>query len=479
VKRKALSITPNIANRKLAIGAAIVIIVLVIIDLLATRQILYFDNTGQTVVFILTVVIAYGIGSWVLLGYTGQISKELRAKSRFINITYWGVTMTQFSLFGILLYIIYNNGVNCYEYFTFCNSSVYQRTLVFAISTIAATFVMGIISFKFFSWFRLSYRNYMLLLYGLAALTSGISIAINGGTKLLLSEIVEEESLGGAVPESAWIYKTYKQYDGEVQHKVVNPITTVLYVVPTDNLQLYKNLIYVESYLPYIFTWAATVVLLREFYKRKGKIPLIFWVVLSIPLLLYLIGSFLVFALPADNPYKYYYRLVFRAGTIGSSVLFGFAFYVITRNVTAGKIKDYLAITAIGIMIIGMANGISGYQQTYGIAAHSLVLLASYLYSFGFYFSAISISHDNSLRHYIREFAKKESRFLDSIGRAQQEQEVQRVISKVYKAIREQEQALKEETAIGQTIDKEDMENYVGVVLKEVNEIRKQDPTKR
>ena len=342
---------------------------LVIIDLLATRQILYFDNTGQTIVFILTVVLAYGIGSWILLGYTGQISKELRAKSRFINITYWGVTITQFTLFGILLYMIYNNSVNCYEYFTFCNNSVYPRTLVFAISTYrGATFVMGIISFKFFTWYRLSYRNYMLLLYGLAALTSGISIAINGGTKLLLSEIVEEESLGGAVPESAWIYKTYKQYDGEVQHKVVNPITTVFYVVPTDNLQLYKNLIYVESYLPYIFTSAATVVLLREFYKRKGKIPLIFWVVLSIPLILYLIGSFLVFALPADNPYKYYYRLVFRAGILWKQHSFGFAFYIITRNVTAGRIKDYLTITAIGIIIIGMANGISGYQQTFGVA---------------------------------------------------------------------------------------------------------------
>ena len=69
---------PDIANRKLAIVPAIVIIVLVIIDLLATRQILYFDNTGQTIVFVFTVVLAYGICSWVLLGYTGQISKELR-----------------------------------------------------------------------------------------------------------------------------------------------------------------------------------------------------------------------------------------------------------------------------------------------------------------------------------------------------------------------------------------------------------------
>ena len=151
MKQKDLFAFPRIANRKLAVTAAVVIIVLVVIDLLATRQILYFDNKGETTIFILTVVIAYGIGSWVLLEYTRQISKELRAKSRFINITYWAITITQFSLFGILLYMIYNNSVNCYEYFTFCNSSVYLRTLVFAISTIAATFVMGVISFKFFS----------------------------------------------------------------------------------------------------------------------------------------------------------------------------------------------------------------------------------------------------------------------------------------------------------------------------------------
>lgn len=311
----------------------------------------------------------------------------------------------------------------------------------------------------------------MLLLYGLAALTSGISVAINGGTKLLLAEIEEEESPVDAVPEAAWIYKTFEQYGGEVQHKVVNPDTTVLYVVPTDNLQFYKNLIYVESYLPYIFTWAATVVLLREFYKRKGKIPIVFWIVLSIPLILYLIGSFLVFALPSDSPYKYYYRLIFRAGTIGSSALFGYAFYIIARNVTAGKVKDYLTITAIGIIIIGMANGISGYQQTYGIAAHSLVLIASYLYSFGFYFSAISISLDSRLRQYIRELAKEETRLLDSIGRAQEEQEIQRIVSRAHKIVREQ--ALLEQTSTEQSIDKEDMDNYLDIVLREVSNVRK------
>lgn len=309
------------------------------------------------------------------------------------------------------------------------------------------------------------------MLYGLAALTSGISVAINGGTKLIIAYSVEEESPLGTVPESAWIYKTYEKYDGEVQHKVVNPDTTVLYVVPSENLQLYKNLIYVESYLPYIFTWAATVVLLREFYKRKSRLPITFWIVLSVPLLLYLIGSFLVFALPSDDPYKYYYRLVYRAGTIGSSALFGYAFYIITRNVKAGKIKDYLTITAIGIIIIGMANGISGYQQTFGVAAHSLVLLASYLYSFGFYFSAISMSQDEKLRQSIKQFAKKESRLLDSIGRAQIEQEIQ---NKVFKIAREQEQSLKLKAEVQNPIDKEDMEQYLQMVL-EVKKAHKQD----
>ena len=43
---------------------------------------------------------------------------------------------------------------------------------------------------------------------------------------------------------------------------------------------------------------------------------------------------------------------MFRAGTIGSSMLFGLAFYLITRtgepvNVSAEKVKDYLTISSI------------------------------------------------------------------------------------------------------------------------------------
>jgi hypothetical protein len=147
-----------------------------------------------------------------------------------------------------------------------------------------------------------------------------------------------------------------------------------------------KNSLDYLAALPYVFTWLGVAALLRQYYKsvKPRKFPIKFWIVLVIPLVLYLIGSGLIISLPADIPYRFYFRLIFRGGTIASSLLFGLAFYVTTRNVTSVKVRDYLTISAIGIIPIGIANEISALQQTYGVAAHSLVFLSSYLFVIGF-----------------------------------------------------------------------------------------------
>ena len=78
--------------RKIAVATAAVIITLIILDLLMTRQILPYGTASASIVeivlFILTVIIGYGIGTWAIIGYTGKISKELRTKSRLINGMY-------------------------------------------------------------------------------------------------------------------------------------------------------------------------------------------------------------------------------------------------------------------------------------------------------------------------------------------------------------------------------------------------------
>jgi hypothetical protein len=77
------------------------------------------------------------------------------------------------------------------------------------------------------------------------------------------------------------------------------------------------------------------------------------------------------------------------------------------------RIKDYLTISAIGIVMIGIANEASALQQTFGAAAHGFVLLSSFMFSIGLYYSAISISQDSSLRRLIR---KSTVQLLDNMG---------------------------------------------------------------
>jgi magnesium-transporting ATPase (P-type) len=184
-----------VSSRKLFSAIASIIIVLVILDLLTTRQVLPYGTVTTSIIeiilFVLTVVVGYGIGSWILLVYTKKISTGLRTKSPFVRIMDLAVTITQFSLFGILLFVIYNNSVNCHDYFNLCNSNRIASTSIYAISSIAATIIMGLMSFKFFSWYKVNNRNFIVLFYGLAAAALAISIAGDAFDKLLLIKVVE------------------------------------------------------------------------------------------------------------------------------------------------------------------------------------------------------------------------------------------------------------------------------------------------
>jgi hypothetical protein len=116
-----------------------------------------------------------------------------------------------------------------------------------------------------------------------------------------------------------------------------------------------------------------------------------------------------------DEAYRYYFRILFRAGTIAGNIVFGLAFFVIARRMPSSKIKEFLIITGIGDIIVGIALSTSALEPTYGVAAHSLVLLSSYLFSVGLYVCAISLSQDISLRKSIR---RSNIQLVDNIGSA-------------------------------------------------------------
>ena len=66
-----------VTSIKASIAISAVIIALLSLILFSVRQnILTYDNTLETVYFILTVVIAYGLGSWFILGYVKQTARS-------------------------------------------------------------------------------------------------------------------------------------------------------------------------------------------------------------------------------------------------------------------------------------------------------------------------------------------------------------------------------------------------------------------
>ena len=58
---------------------------------------------------------------------------------------------------------------------------------------------------------------------------------------------------------------------------------------------------------------------------------------------------------------------------------------------------------------------------------------ASYLFSLGFYFSAVSVSQDEKLRRSIRKYLMEESNLLESIGTAQMKQDIEKTVLKIAK----------------------------------------------
>jgi hypothetical protein len=369
---------------------------------------------------------------------------------------HWTVIVIQFALLGILLLILISN-----------TGHLLLSPAVFAISSIASSVVIGLIGFKFFSWFKLSNKkNLVILFYGIAAFALGSSILEDAGTKLLLVDVVQEKTPPRAIVESSFLYKPSEKYDGEIIYKIVNSDnTTTLYIIPNSSLVLYNLLNSTVLPIAFGFRWIASTTLLRNLYERVGKLPLLLWIIFSLPLIFYLIGKAPGFfsgegLSQVDEQYRYFFRLLFRIGTIAGNVFFGLAFFMAVRSLVSSKLKDYLIIAAIGDTIVGISLSTSAIQPTYGVAAHSLVLLSSYLFSIGLYLSAISISQDNSLRKSIKGSV---SDLIGNIGSAQMEQEIEK---KVIKLIQKQRKEMEEQTGeFSYEVTENEVREYIKLVV--------------
>jgi hypothetical protein len=241
-----------------------------------------------------------------------------------------------------------------------------------------------------------------------------------------------------------------------------------------------NNILYtVTSILSFILTWIATVMLLGHYSKEMGKAK--YWLMVSVPLV-YFIASFqpliLDLFLPARlaNPilFAVAYTLFFSAAEPMGAVLFGIAFWALSRRIMNKGVRQYMLICSYGMIILFTSNQPLGLIlkpfPAFGLTTISLMPLASYLILMGIYSAAISVSQDSSLKQSIRKDAIKQSDLIGRIAFAESTRQIEKNVTQTIKRVK---MVYETESGVTASLRTEDIESYVNEVLKELESTRK------
>lgn len=230
---------------------------------------------------------------------------------------------------------------------------------------------LGLLAKAFFSWYRLSNKNVMVLIFAL----SMVAHVVNGGLGL---------------------------------YAYVNDLAQKNSVIRLDDVTVFPEfsssifIAYsIASVVAYILTWGGTMMLLPSYMKKLGKIR--FWIIMGAGMGYYLI-AFPLFTLgyftPSENSDAMTNILIFSLSAVFTGIVFGAAFLSIARTLQTGSVVgDSMKIAAYGSVLFyvtSIAIVSQAAYPPYGLASVSFTGLSCYLIYNGLYFSAISVSQDTA-----------------------------------------------------------------------------------
>lgn len=396
------------------------------------------ESIKQNIATFTVIAVIYGVGQYFVLRYLSYKNKEIKITQRLhVNLIHKAVIILQLTLVALLGLMISQMVI----------TSSYSVAILFAavgISYTLAIVMMGILADRFFSWFRAN-RNIVVLAYGLAS----AMLAINAAFTLA--------------------------YVGDLltnQPPYIGP--HILHISSTPSTNSILNLGFViSSIVSFLMTWIATAFLLQHYSRKIGRTA--YWTIVGIPLV-YFLGQFQPLFLSMFSEYRLsdpvtfgvIYTLVFYLSKPVGGILFGIAFWSIAKKVGRGQVRDYLIISAYGLVLLFTANQaivlVNFDFPPFGLATISFVGLSSYLILVGIYSSAISISQDAKIRQTIKKMTVEESKLLDSIASAEVEKQI---VNNVLSTIKANQEEMKYEIGIETSLDEKDMVNYLEEVIKE------------
>jgi hypothetical protein len=396
-----------------------------------TKLFLFSLNTGLCLLL-----------QFIILNYLQRIFTR-RGLNKTLNIR------TLYRISFIALFIIASLlGIVVFQEFSYHS---YKKLISMLIILIAYGTAAGLIirlASLFICWYRSSH-NWIIFLY----FSSMLFIAFNLLTTAIITcvKLVDrpdeiKEFFGGTVDISAGKYV------------------------------LLDNIYTASSIMSFVSIWITTA-LLMNYYREKLINAVANWIILSIPLLYFLVNYFyqlilstILFKYLANDPITI--SIVLTTFLSLSKPIGGFTFAIVFWNISRiiayeKNIRTSMIISGWGILLLFGANQALVQTLTphppFGLATLTVLILASFLMLLGIYNSAALVSVNNNLRKSIHKHAL-ESKLLGLIGQA----EMGNVIEKTVYKITQRKDSLEKDLEQPIELDEMELKKYVDFVIREV-----------
>jgi hypothetical protein len=244
---------------------------------------------------------------------------------------------------------------------------------------------------------------------------------------------------------------------------------------PWDNITTRQPMFYdvyrISSLISFGLFWLATSILLRNYSTKKiGRWK--YWILVTLPMIYYigtidfLLNNYLnslIFQFPNLSTTIFY--LLGITKQVGG-FFFALSFIFMSKDIENIKLKFYLLLTALGIMMLFSSIQISILHilpyPPFGLITLSITPISSYLLLLGLYNSAKSLSYDRKFLLELRRKVKNESNsFLSAIGSAEWNKNLETSINDVLKQIGKEDER-------DYTLRSDEVRNYVLDVIKEL-----------
>lgn len=415
-------------------------------------------STRPGVIVFTILATAYLTIQILILRYVKNRSSIIRIKSNSLNIINRIVSIAQY-VFIVVFLILILQIIFYSEYY------VVWLIIVLGLTNFLGIIVMSLLAKWLFVWYKAK-KDLSILLY----VVSCILFSITAATAILFMGTILSSKPSSIFPNPQVYFPSFEA---------------------SSAMGFLNYIYYFGGIISFITMWVATVLLLRYYSRRIGKMK--YWLICGAPLAFFLGQLFIniLYLLTPANTFNiqdqliliFYYSIVFTLSSTVGGILFGLPFWMAAKNIQSydtkkGNIKEYMNICGYG-MALFWASGSATVVQTpyppFGLVSIALIGISSYLLLVGLYFSAISVSHDTTLRKSIRRFALEETKLLDNIGSGQIEQEINKRVRMLAERIATSEMSSQLGKEFNeQSLDNDELKEYFVQVLDEIKKERKE-----